>query len=297
MAIDKPADWTSHDVVARLRRVLRTRRVGHAGTLDPAATGVLPICFGQATRLVEYLGESGKAYRAVITFGIETDTYDADGTVVAQQSCPPSLDVAAISHVLPRFLGEIAQIPPMFSALKHNGQRLYDLARAGVTLDLAPRTVRIDDLQILDWSPPDLTLAIECGKGTYIRSLAHDLGQALGPGAMLRHLVRTRVGPFDLARAVSIDALQIALQDGSWDRVIAAPDEALLDWQAALLAPASVTRLRHGLALTLAADAATHRLRAYDADGVFVALLERQDDAAWHPSKVFAPSTVVLPDV
>lgn len=285
--IDKPAGWTSHDVVARMRRLLRQKRVGHAGTLDPAATGVLPICFGQATRVVEYLSESGKAYRATITFGVETDTYDAEGTIIATHDLPPDLDRAAIEAVLPRFIGDIMQVPPMYSALKRDGQRLYDLARAGVTVDLAPRPVHIASLTIISWSPPDLTLEIECGKGTYIRSLAHDLGAVLGPGAHLKQLVRTRVGPFALARAVSLERLAEALADGSWDRWIYAPDEALLDWRAAILADTNEQRLRHGQMLAFPSITEAARLRAYSVDGRFLGMLERAGEV-WKPAKVFS---------
>jgi tRNA pseudouridine55 synthase len=244
--IDKPAGWTSHDVVARVRKLARLKRVGHAGTLDPAAVGVLPVCLGQATRLVEYLSATGKEYRATITFGVETTTYDAEGEIVARRSLPPDLDRAAIEAVLPRFQGTIMQAPPLYSALKRDGRRLYELARAGEQIEVAPRPVRIDLLEIADWQSPTLVLDIACGKGTYIRSLAHDLGEALGCGAHLAALIRTRVGPFTRARSITLDALATAFADDTWRDHLFAPDEAALDLPAVILGPASEKRVRNG---------------------------------------------------
>ena len=287
--IYKERGWTSHDVVARVRRLARQKRVGHAGTLDPAATGVLPICLGQATRVVEYLGESGKSYRATITFGIETNTYDTEGDVVAQLPLPATLDQQAIRDARPDFTGEIQQVPPMFSALKHAGKRLYDLARAGEVVELAPRSVRIDALRIVAWDAPTLVLDVDCGKGTYIRSLAHDLGQRFGCGAHLAALERTRVGPFAVAQSITLAALASALADDTWQAHLAAPDEALLHLHTAILGPASELRVRQGQSLPLPTPATVPAalLRAYSTDGRFLAILAHAEDAAWHPAKVF----------
>lgn len=243
-SVNKAVGMTSHDVVARARRLTKQRRIGHAGTLDPAADGVLPLCLGQATRLVEYLSESGKAYRATIRFGVVTDTYDREGAVTRE--APVTLTEAEIAAALPAFLGEQMQRPPIYSAIKRNGQPLYALARAGQEVIVEPRPVRIDALRIVAWASPDLTLDVECGKGTYIRSLAYDLGELLGPGAHLAALTRTRSGPFTLAMSVTLDALEAALADGSWRDHFYAPDEALLDWRVAILAPPSEARLRNG---------------------------------------------------
>src|SRR6185437_1326323 len=206
----------SFDVVARVRRIAHMKRVGHAGTLDPAATGVLPVCLGQATRMVEYLSATGKEYRATITFGVETNTYDAEGEIVATLPLPPILDYAAIQTALVPFTGNILQVPPMFSALKRNGQRLYDLARAGQQVELEPRPVRIDALTIVAWDAPTLVLDVACGKGTYIRSLAHDLGAVFGCGAHLAALIRARVGPFALRHSVTLDNLAAAFTENRW---------------------------------------------------------------------------------
>jgi tRNA pseudouridine55 synthase len=301
--IDKPPGWTSHDVVARIRKLAQTRRVGHAGTLDPAAVGVLPVCLGQATRMVEYLGATGKEYRAAITFGVETTTYDAEGEVVATHPLPPDLDAEKIVAVLPRFTGTIMQVPPLYSALKVQGRRLYDIARAGEQVEIAARPVRIDALHVIAWASPTLTLDVACGAGTYIRSLAHDLGAALGCGAMLAALTRTRVGPFTRAHSITLDALANAVAAGTWRDHLFAPDEAALDLPAIILAPASEARLRNGQPLHVAPQStevdfvaqplgAVSTARAYSTDGRFLAILEARGADVWHPAKVFALTTV-----
>lgn len=284
--IRKPVGITSHDVVARVRRLAGQKRVGHAGTLDPAASGVLPILLGQATRVAEYLSESGKAYRATIRFGIVTDTYDAEGKVISES--PVALTQAEITALLPNFLGEQLQRPPMYSAIKRDGQRLYALARAGKTVEVEPRRVHIDALEIVDWTSPTLVLDVVCGKGTYIRSLAFDLGERLGPGAHLAALVRTRSGPFTIDASISLDALAQAFDDGTWRDHCFAADEALLDWQAAILGEASEERVRHGLSLLIPMELSSGAhplLRAYSTDGRFLGIL-RQDGAGWQPHKV-----------
>src|SRR5579859_3595931 len=242
--INKPAGMTSHDVVAKVRKLLKQRRVGHAGTLDPAATGVLPICVGQATRVAEYLSESGKAYRATIRFGIRTDTYDGEGEVTG--TSPVELTLANIAAVLPGFLGRSMQVPPVYSALKRDGRPLYQLARAGEPVEVEPRPIVIYALTVVTWNSPDLVLDVECGKGTYIRSLAYDLGHRLGPGAHLAALVRTRSGPFPLSESISLEMLEASLTDGSWPDCIVGPDEALLEHRAAILGQDGETRLRNG---------------------------------------------------
>lgn len=290
--IDKPVGMTSHDVVARVRRLAGQKRVGHTGTLDPAASGVLPITLGQATRVAEYLSESGKAYRATVRFGVVTDTYDAEGQIVRE--APVTLTREEIATALPAFLGEQMQRPPIYSALKRDGQRLYALARAGQDVTVEPRPVSIASLEIVGWAPPDLTLDIACGKGTYIRSLAYDLGERLGPGAHLAALIRTRSGPFTLAASVTLDALVQAFGDGSWRDYCFAPDEALLNWQAAIVDAANEQRLRYGQTLRIPAHVSIPAeappesrplLRAYSADGRFLGIL-RQDIAGWQPHKV-----------
>src|SRR5579859_1972604 len=189
--INKPTGMTSHDVVAKVRKLLKQRRVGHAGTLDPAASGVLPICVGQATRVAEYLSESGKAYRATIIFGAVTDTYDSEG-IITRTASTNGLTRATIEAILPAMLGSQMQVPPRYSAIKLQGQPAYKRARAGEEITLEARPIVIYSLKVIDWIPPYLTLAIECSKGTYIRSLAHDLGMQIGCYAYLNSLIRTR---------------------------------------------------------------------------------------------------------
>jgi tRNA pseudouridine55 synthase len=289
--IDKGLGLTSHDVVARVRRLLKQKRVGHAGTLDPLASGVLPILVGQATRFAEYLSESGKAYRALIRFGTETTTYDGEGTVVRE--APVAITREQIEAALPEFLGEIQQVPPVYSAIKQGGQKLYELARAGQAVTPQPRTVRVDALRILSWGSPDLTLEIDCGKGTYIRSLAHDLGARLASGAYLAALVRWRSGPFRLHESISLEQLEAALAGGAWRELLHPPDAALSDFRVVTLSSDSVVRMRNGQLLspgeTLGVDSGEpgELVRAYATDGRFLGLL-RWDDAAhaWQPHKV-----------
>jgi tRNA pseudouridine55 synthase len=290
--IHKPVGITSHDVVARIRRLAAQKRVGHAGTLDPAASGVLPILLGQATRVAEYLSESGKAYRATIRFGVVTDTYDAEGNVISES--PVALTLADIVAVLPYFLGDQLQRPPMYSAIKRDGQRLYSLARAGKSVEVEPRRIHIDTLEIIEWTSPMLILDVACGKGTYIRSLAYDLGERLGPGAHLAGLVRTRSGPFRIGASISLDALTQAFDDGTWRDHCFAADEALLDWRAAILGDVNEARIRQGQTLRFPAESPVGEhplLRAYSADGRFLGIL-RRDEGGWQPHKVL----MITPD-
>jgi tRNA pseudouridine55 synthase len=207
--IDKPAGCTSHDVVDRVRRKLGTRRVGHAGTLDPDATGVLVVGVGRATRLLQFVTGTDKAYEGEVVFGVETSTLDAGGTETARHEMA-GLDPAAVAAAAARFVGEIEQIPPMVSAVKVDGRRLHELAREGQEVERKPRPVRVDRFDVEPTEDPLVYRAhIECSSGTYIRSLAADLGRALGGGAHLRNLRRTRVGPFPVADARSLDELDL----------------------------------------------------------------------------------------
>lgn len=290
--INKSSGMTSHDVVARVRRIVGQRRVGHAGTLDPAATGVLPVLLGQATRVAEYLSESGKAYLATIRFGVETATYDGEGEVVSET--PVTLTRELIERALPAFIGPQRQLPPIYSAIKRDGKPLYARARAGETFEVTPRPVHIDALTIVAWDLPDLSLDVVCGKGTYIRSLAHDLGARLGPGAHLAGLTRTRSGPFTLEQAISLDELAAMMDLGTWrDRLFAA-DEALLDWRAAILGAETVAKFRNGQRLHFDSDeragaADGELLRAYSIAGAFMGILRWSDtERAWQPHKSLA---------
>lgn len=279
--IDKPLALTSHDVVARLRRGLRLAKVGHAGTLDPLATGVLVLCLGSAARLSEYVMDTTKGYRARIHFGVSTTTYDAEGQITAQHDAS-HLTRQHIENALPAFLGDQQQIPPMYSAIKQGGRKLYDLARRGQTVERPPRPVHIAALTIVDWSPPALTLDVTCSAGTYIRSLAFDLGAALGVGAHLAGLVRTASGSFTLANAVALDALLIS---DNWPQFLLPADAPLAHWPAVHLDESEYACILHGRAIP--ASAAPDTLaRAYAPDGRFVAVL-LAGAGVWQPHKVF----------
>lgn len=294
--IGKPAGWTSHDVVARLRRITGVRRVGHAGTLDPMATGVLVVCVGRATRVVEYLAEETKDYRATIRFGQITDTWDAEGQVVAERDAS-GLTRDAVEGALESFRGTIQQVPPMYSALKRAGRPLYRLAREGITVERPPRQVTIHHLQLAEWHPaeqdgtPVAVLEVRCSKGTYIRSLAHDLGQALGPGGHLTGLVRTAVGSLTVRDAVSLDRLA----EGDWREHLLPLKQALAHMPDVTLNDDQVRRVVCGQALDIAElDAVADKpqgaeICAYDGVDRLIAVL-RRDRNYWRPHKVLADS-------
>jgi tRNA pseudouridine55 synthase len=289
--VNKPRGWTSFDVVKFVRGRCGERRVGHAGTLDPAATGVLPILIGQATRLTEYLVDTTKTYEATIELGVVTDTYDAEGDVVSR--CDASgVTEAQVRAALPAFAGQIMQAPPVYSALKQDGVPLYKRARRGETVRAAPRPVRTEQLDIIRFQPPLLELRVVCGKGFYVRSLAHDLGAALGVGGSLRGLVRSRVGPFRLADAVDIETLRTEFESDAWRDRLIAPDEILLGWRAAIVGADNTQRLLHGLRATIEPSqgvtvAPGDVCRAYSAEGDFLAVLRNEGEQAWRPEKVF----------
>lgn len=280
--IDKPSGPTSHDVVAQLRRITRQRRIGHAGTLDPAATGVLVVALGQATRLIEYVqDQTHKRYQAVVQLGRTTDTDDAEGTLVGEAAVP---DVTAeqLQALLHEFEGEVLQVPPMYSALHHEGQRLHELARAGVTVERAARPVQIEWITVLHWATPLLTLDVRCGKGVYIRSLARDIGERLGCGAHLSALRRTEVGRFHVDASVALELL--AAQPHQLAERLLPPETAVADWLR-LDGDADTERLlRNGMPIPRRADAM--RARAHASNGSLLALL-RADGPFWKPEKVF----------
>lgn len=280
--VDKPLGMTSHDVVAAVRRGLRVKKAGHAGTLDPLASGVLVVCVGAATRLSEYVMASDKRYRARVCLGVETETYDAEGAVTAARDAS-HVTRALFEQALGPLRGEIAQTPPMYSAVKQGGRRLYALARAGQTVERAARPVRIEALDVVDWAPPLVTLEVVCSAGTYIRSLAHDLGAALGTGAHLAALVRLASGAFTLEDAVPLDAL---LADPEWTRRLAAPGAALAGWPVVALDAEALWRVAHGQALADAGAAAGRLAQGRAPDGTLAAVLEG-DGAGWRPVKVF----------
>jgi len=257
VVLDKPAGMTSHDVVDRARRLFRTKRVGHTGTLDPDATGVLVLCLGQATRLAEYLSASRKHYVTTVVFGVETATQDASGAVIAERDAG-FLTAERVAALLPRFRGTILQVPPMVSARHHQGKRLYELAREGVTVEREARPVEIYALEMTGFTPgthPTATLEVTCSTGTYIRTLAADLGSALEVGGMMQTLRRTRVGDerhaFALQDAHSLEDLQQRAEAGTLETVIVSLAQATAAWPQARLRPEQVARIRNGQEIAL----------------------------------------------
>ncbi len=280
--IDKPLGMTSHDVVARVRRALQIRKVGHAGTLDPLATGVLIVCVGAATRLSEYVMNSTKRYQARVHLGLETETYDAEGAVVADKDAS-HLTQADVERALAAFLGPIDQLPPIYSAIKQGGRKLYQIARAGKTAELQPRRVTIHALDVIEWQPPFVSIAVTCSAGTYIRSLAHDLGAALDVGGSLNGLIRTASGRFTLSDAVPLDRL---LADTDWPRHLVTPQTALTDWPRIRPDAERVAAIEHGRAIP-AAEAVDGTLAlAIRPDESLVAVL-KSFGGLWVPEKVF----------
>ena len=301
--INKPSGWTSFSVVAFLRRLTGERRVGHAGTLDPAATGVLPVCLGQGTRIIEFLMDATKEYRAEIELGVTTDTHDASGRVIKRED-PSRISKRELQSALASFHGIIQQTPPMYSAVKHQGKPLYKLAQAGITVDRRSRQAEIHTLKLIDWQPPVATVKVVCGKGTYIRSLADDLGKALGCGAYLKSLVRTRYGLFNLADAVTVSWLEGASLYGYWHQCIYPIDSVLSHWTAVVVDDDAAQSIRHGRPLVLEqinidtengcpdekslTEISDSRCRAYALDGRFLGVLRfNPEKGQWQPEKVF----------
>jgi len=285
IVVDKPVGPTSHQVVGMVRKGTGVRKVGHAGTLDPRASGVLVLCLGPATRLSEYLSGTTKEYEAVVRFGVSTRTFDGDGDVTHRSGRAPTR--REIEQALPGFRGRIEQQPPPFSAIKVQGRKAYELARAGEDPALAPRTVDILRLDLRAYQSPDLTLRVECSAGTYIRSLAHDLGQVLGTGAHLAGLRRTRAGPFTLEQATPWPMLEVGMMTDKWERYVRPATDALPELPQVLVGPEAVEALRYGHRIACRTPA-TGSAKAVDPDGTLIALLVAAEDGSmWHPHKVF----------
>lgn len=285
LVIDKPAGWTSHDVVARARRLLGERHIGHGGTLDPAATGVLPLAVGDATKVLEYLSDASKTYLAEITFGVETDSYDQDGRVIRVKPAD-DLSLSDVERALTALTGEIDQIPPMHSALKVGGRRLYEFARAGQEIERAPRRITINELRLVDWHSSVATVIVDCSKGTYVRSIARDLGEALGVGAHLSNLVRLRTGPFTLDDAWTLAELMEIDLAAEWPTVAIHPDEVIANRPVLLLAGLGAASWENGGQL-FSTGGDDGPVRVYDADGNWLGVGRFDSDrGAWRPVKV-----------
>lgn len=269
--VDKPQGWTSQDVTARLRRVFETRRIGHGGTLDPMATGVLPVFVGRATRGVEFFEHAEKTYEALLLPGVVTDTEDVTGTVLERH--PAALTEAAVEAVLPRFRGEILQVPPMYSALKVNGQKLCDLARKGQTVERKPRPVTIHELAFLGFQDDCLRLRVRCSKGTYIRTLCKDLGEALGCGGCMAQLRRVSAGSYTIGQAVPLETLLESADPGQY---LLPVDSLFASLPALTLTPNQETCCRNGNPFTR--NVPDGRYRCYGKSGEFLMLGSVRDN-------------------
>jgi len=278
LILNKPRGLTSHDVVNRVRRATKIRQVGHAGTLDPMATGVLVVCLGQATRISEYLLGHDKAYRATIRLGVETNTYDADGEIVATRDV--NLGRAEVERALAKFVGEIQQVPPMYSAIKREGQKLYELARQGIEIERTARSVIIHSIELLGYQAPEATIEVRCSAGTYIRSIAHDLGAVLGTGGHLIELTRTAAGPFTIDQAIPLDAFEAAARAEQWPMHLHPIDEALSDWPLVVISESDRRRALNGAPIFTLKLAGT-RCRAHDEHGNLIALLVFDQKKHW----------------
>lgn len=268
--VDKPQGWTSQDVTARLRRVYATRRIGHGGTLDPMATGVLPVFVGRATRGVEFFEHAEKAYDTVLLLGRTTDTQDVTGATLAEKAV--HLSPADIEEVLPRFRGDILQVPPMYSALKVNGKKLYELARKGQEVERQPRPITVFELTNLGFDGTRLSLRVKCSKGTYIRTLCQDIGEALGCGGCMEALRRVRAGEYGIEDAVPLEQL---LESETPERYLRGLDTMFAHCPAVTLTPNQEKRCRNGNPFSSPLPQGTYR--AYSQSGEFLMLAKVED--------------------
>lgn len=290
LVVDKPIGLTSHDVVQIIRRGTGIRRAGHTGTLDPRASGVLVILIGPAVRLSEYVSASDKRYQATIRLGSSTDTYDADGTVVSPEVSSDNITEDQFHEILQNFVGEIQQVPPPYSAVKVKGKKAYEMARKGEKVKLEPRKINVYSLEVLEWALPEIVIDVYCSSGTYVRSLANDLGAELGTGAHLIGLRRTKSGRFTLRDAVPLRRLQEAFDAGDWYRYLIPAAEALADWPLVELDADAVELVRHGHRVP-AKTGSEGWARGVSEQGDLVALLEVDHEAGeWQPRKVFFQS-------
>ena len=287
------------DALRQIKRITGQRqKVGHGGTMDPLARGVLPVCFGQATRLMDHIVGGVKVYRSEVTLGVTTSTHDAEGEVVKTAE-DPSLTQEMVEESVKPWIGVVQQTPPMYSAIKVDGKRLYKLARAGIEVEREARPVEIHNIKILEFDYPKLVIEVECGKGTYIRSLAHDIGEALGCGGHVTDLVRLLCGGFPAEEAVTLEQIEEAVDtpDG-WQQYLYPVDRVLMGLKSITLGPQAEEHLRHGQAISLGRPELEtgylEKCRAYNSQGIFMALVRfDRPTNTWQPVKVFqtdAPS-------
>lgn len=295
--IDKGPGMMSMDVLRRIKRMTGLKKVGHGGTLDPDATGVLPVCVGRATRFIDLVVDGHKQYTMTVRLGTTTDTYDASGTVTTRCD-PSSITREQVETALDAFRGEIEQIPPMYSAIKYKGRRLYKLAREGIEVERAPKRLTVTSLELTEWSPPDFVLEVVCGRGFYARSLAHDLGHALHGAAHLLNLVRGRVGPFRLGDSVTLDELEKRVKLGNWLELMYPVDFVLEHLPAIVVDPLNEEHIRQGRPVRAGVGGRNdlqqeggQRARIYGSEGELIAVA-RYDPSGpwWRPEKVVSPA-------
>ena len=272
--VDKPSGWTSHDVVGKLRGILHERRIGHSGTLDPMATGLLVVFVGRATRAVEFAEADSKEYIAGLRLGVSTDTQDITGNTLKSSNSLPSR--AELEQALGAFKGEISQIPPMYSAIKVGGKKLYELARRGESVDRKPRRVTIDKLEVVDENDGDYIFDVVCSKGTYIRTLCNDIGDALGCGGCMSSLRRVKAGAFSIEQAHTIDEVQAAADNGKLDEVLIPVEKLFTAFPTLTVSDAAYKKLRNGNVIKL--DAPNGIYRVYSESGGFLLLGEVADN-------------------
>ncbi len=289
--IDKPEGLTSMDVVRHIKRVSRVKRVGHGGTLDPFATGVIVICLGQGTKMMQDLVDGSKIYRGVVELGVETDTYDVQGAVIRRMDAS-EVTLDGFTTTMGKFIGVIDQVPPMYSALKRQGKRLYELARAGVEIDRDPRRVEVNEIKVIEWNFPLVEIEVRCGRGFYMRSLAHDLGEKLGCGAHLKSLKRIKNGPFYIGEALTLQQVEKKFGDSSWKQIVRAPDTIVSHLRTIIIGGKAEQALRQGQSLSLGQKTfptrSNERCRAYSTDGRFIGIIVFDATASrWQPQRVF----------
>lgn len=290
LVIDKPVGMTSHDVVKVIRHGTGIRRAGHTGTLDPRASGVLVVLIGPAVRLSEFLSASDKRYQAILRFGVATDTYDTEGKQVGETKSVDHISEEDFQNLLGEYEGKIAQVPPAYSALKVNGKKAYELARKGEDVELEARMIDVYNLELLEWAPPEAVIDVFASSGTYVRSLANDLGADLGVGAHLAGLRRTKNGQFTLRDAVRLQDLKESFEVGDWYRFLIPAAETLSDWLTVELNPDDIDKIKHGHRIP-AEPGSEGWARGLSEQGDLIALLQSsEDNASWQPRKVFITS-------
>ena len=283
--LDKPAGYSSSQAVQKVRWLYQARKAGHTGSLDPFATGMLPICLGEASKTAGFMMNASKTYEATAFLGRSTSTGDIEGAVTSEIPVP-GLDKAEIKVVLRGFIGESEQVPPMYSALKHEGQPLYKLAREGREVERAPRTITIHSIELLEWKPPELVFRVHCSKGTYIRTLAEDIAIESGTCAHLTRLRRLEVEPFDEQGMLSLDQLEGLSEQGKLDDVLLPVDAGIADWPVVTLEGESCRRFSHGNPVQTP-DGPQGKVRVYGPEDILLGLAEIDSDQCLRPKRLF----------